>query len=72
MMAVLADCEEEEGEGERWRGEEKLSDGKNYCKINYFTDWYAFDEAVLRSAKPQNAEYNGDGSDLSAAKSLLL
>lgn len=29
---------------------------KDFCKINYFSDWYAFDEAVLKSAKPQNAQ----------------
>lgn len=37
-------------------GERGQDDGKDCCKINEFSDWYAFDEAVLRSAKPQNAQ----------------
>lgn len=49
MIAVLTDGSEGG----------KRGDGKDCCKINDLDDWYAFDEAVLRSAKPQTSEYNG-------------
>lgn len=51
MIAVLTDGSEGGKQG----------DGKDCCKINDLDDWYAFDEAVLRSAKPQTSEYNGGG-----------
>lgn len=54
MIAVLTDGSEGGKQG----------DGKDCCKINDLDDWYAFDEAVLRSAKPQTSEYNGGGGIL--------
>ena len=47
MTAVLTECS---------GGGREHGDGKDCCKINDFSDWYAFDEAVLRSAKPQTSQ----------------
>lgn len=44
-------------------------DGKDCCKINELSGWYAFDEKCKAA---ECTEHNGDGSDLSAAKSLPL